>query len=82
MAGGLEEEPKKMNEKPQSERTEEERCVGLSEAGRIVGVCVRTIRREIERGRLHAFRAGRKWKIQTRELRRYMQGIPIGARPV
>jgi excisionase family DNA binding protein len=68
-----------MNGTPQNESTEEDRCVGLSEAGRILGVCVRTVTREIQRGRLHAFRAGRKWKIQMRELRRYMQGISTGA---
>jgi excisionase family DNA binding protein len=65
-----------MNGTPQSE-SEVDRCVGLAEAGRILGVCVRTVTREIQRGRLRAFRVGRKWKIQTRDLRRYMDGIAI-----
>ena len=48
-------------------------CVSLLEAGRLLGVCGRTVRREIDRGKLRAFRAGWKWKIRMSELRRYMQ---------
>jgi excisionase family DNA binding protein len=51
----------------------EPECVGLSGAAKILGVCVRTVRREIDRSKLRAFRAGRLWKIQTGELRRYME---------
>lgn len=68
-----------MNCTPQNEIAEEYRCVGLSEAGRILGVCVRTVTREIQRGRLRAFRVGRKWKIEMCELRRYMKGTGMGA---
>ena len=52
---------------------EESECVSLSRAAKILGVCVRTVRREIDRNRLRAFRAGRLWKIQMTELRRYME---------
>jgi excisionase family DNA binding protein len=52
---------------------EEDGCVSLKEAGRILGVCVRTVRREIERGRLAAIRVGRTLRIRISELRRYMQ---------
>lgn len=52
---------------------EEERCLDVVEVSRILGVCVRTVIREIQRGRLRAFRVGRKWKIQLSELRRYME---------
>ena len=48
-------------------------CVSLSRAAKILGVCVRTVRREIERGRLAAFRVGRSLRIRMSELRRYMQ---------
>lgn len=50
----------------------EEQCVSLKEAGRILGVCVRTVRREIDRGKLAAFRVGRNLRIKLSELRRYM----------
>jgi len=57
----------------------ESQCVGLSGAARILGVCVRTVRREIDRNKLQAFRAGRLWKIQMSELRRYMgsESVPV-----
>jgi excisionase family DNA binding protein len=55
----------------------ESECVGLSRAAKILGVCVRTVRREIDRGKLRAFRAGRLWKIQMSELRRYMEGEAV-----
>lgn len=54
-------------------------CVSLSGAAKILGVCARTVRREIDRNKLRAFRAGRLWKIQMSELRRYMES---GAIPV
>ena len=50
-----------------------DQCVSLSRAAKILGVCVRTVRREIERGRLAAFRVGRSLRIRMSELRRYMQ---------
>jgi excisionase family DNA binding protein len=47
--------------------------VSLSRAVKILGVCVRTVRREIDRRRLAAFRVGRNLRIKMRELRRYLQ---------
>ena len=52
----------------------EERCVSLREASRLLGVCVRTVRREIERRQLIAFRVGRSLRIKASELRRYTSG--------
>jgi excisionase family DNA binding protein len=51
----------------------ERECVSLREASRLLGVCVRTIRREIDRGRLSAFRVGRNLRIKLSELQRYME---------
>jgi len=48
-------------------------CVSLREASCRLGVCVRTVRREIDRGRLAAFRVGRNLRITLNELRRYME---------
>ena len=48
-------------------------CVSLREASRILRVCIRTVRREIDRGRLSAFRVGRNLRIRTSELQRYME---------
>ena len=54
----------------------DDRCLSLKEAGGILGVCVRTVRREIDRGRLAAFRVGRSLRIRMSELRRYMEREP------
>jgi len=51
----------------------EQECVSLRDASRLLGVCVRTVRREIDRGRLSAFRVGRNLRIKLSELRRYME---------
>jgi excisionase family DNA binding protein len=62
-----------------NERTDAgDECVSLSRAARILGVCVRTVRREIQRRELLAFRVGRSVRIKTSELRRYMEREPIG----
>jgi excisionase family DNA binding protein len=53
-------------------------CVSLSRAGEILDVCVRTVRREIERRKLIAFRGGRSLRIRMSELRRYMEEQTMG----
>jgi excisionase family DNA binding protein len=54
-------------------------CVSLSRAAKILGVCVRTVRREIERRKLIAFRVGgRSLRIRMSELRRYMEEQTMG----
>jgi len=55
-----------------------DQCVSLLRAAKILGVCVRTVRREIDRRRLAAFRVGRNLRIKMSELRRYMEGEPVG----
>jgi excisionase family DNA binding protein len=61
----------------------EPECLSLREASRFLGVCVRTVRREIERGRLPAFRVGcRSLRIRMSELRRYMEREPVGVQHV
>ncbi len=60
-------------------RDRDSECVSLREAGRRLGVCARTIRREIERGRLKAIRVGRSLRIRVEELRRYMEQQAIGS---
>lgn len=52
-------------------------CVSLREASCRLGVCVRTVRREIDRGRLRAFRVGRNLRIRLSELRQYMESEAI-----
>ena len=46
--------------------------VSLSRAAKILDVCVRTVRREIDRRRLAAFQVGRNLRIKMSELRRYL----------
>lgn len=60
----------------------DDRCVSLREAGRILGVCVRTVRREIDRGKLLAIRVGRSLRIRVSELQRYMRSHPVGVQHV
>jgi excisionase family DNA binding protein len=50
-----------------------DQCVSLLRAAKILGVCVRTVRREIERGKIIAFRVGRNLRIKMSELRRYIE---------
>jgi len=50
-----------------------DRAISLREAARILDVCVRTVRREIERRRLVGFRVGRSLRIRMSDLRRYME---------
>jgi len=59
-----------------SESVESE-CVSLARAAKILGVCVRTVRREIDRGRLAAFRVGRSLRIRMSELLRYMESEAV-----
>lgn len=59
-------------------KADDSECVSVREAGRRLGVCGRTIRREIERGRLKAIRVGRSLRIRISELRRYMEQQTIG----
>jgi excisionase family DNA binding protein len=53
--------------------TDVDECVSLRRAGKILGVCARTVRREIHRGKLAALRVGRSVRIRMSELRRYME---------
>jgi excisionase family DNA binding protein len=56
-----------------------DQCVSLSRAAKILGVCVRTVRREIDRRRLPAFRVGRRsLRIRMSELRRYIEHESVG----
>jgi excisionase family DNA binding protein len=55
-----------------------EECVSLARAATILGVCVRTVRREIDRRRLAAFRVGRSLRIRMSELLRYMESEAVG----
>ena len=55
-----------------------DRGVTLREAAKFLGVCVRTVRREIERGALVAFRVGRNLRVRMSELQRYIEQHAIG----
>jgi excisionase family DNA binding protein len=54
-----------------------EECVSIARAATILGVCVRTVRREIDRRRLAAFRVGRSLRIKMSELLRYMESEAV-----
>ena len=50
-------------------------AVDLPEAAHMLGVCTETIRREINRGRLRAFKIGRVWRVRITELNAYMKAL-------
>src|SRR5207302_470735 len=54
------------------------RTVTLREAADFLRVCVRTVRREIERGELIAFRVGRGLRIRMSDLKRYVERNAVG----
>jgi len=65
-----------------NENGDVDECVSLSRAAEKLDVCVRTVRREIDRGRLAAFRVGRSLRIRMSELRRYMERELVGAQQI
>lgn len=50
---------------------ERTRPVGLAEAAGVLGVSHATLRAQIHRGRLHAFKVGRDWLVTDEEIERY-----------
>ncbi len=62
-----------------SQSVESDACVSLAQVAQCLGVCQRTVRREIDRGRLAAFRVGRSVRIRMGELRRYMESEMVRA---
>lgn len=61
-----------------SEGANESECMTLGSAARTFGVCVRTVRREIARGNLRAFRVGKRIRISLSELKRYQLARTLG----
>jgi excisionase family DNA binding protein len=49
-------------------------CLSVSEVAVACGVSAPTVRREIERGALHASRVGTQYRIAPVELERYLGG--------
>lgn len=47
-------------------------AVDIPEAATLLSVSTKTIRREIDRGRLPALRIGRVWRIRIAELKAYL----------
>jgi len=50
---------------------EHPRPIGLAEAADMLGVSHATLRAQIHRGRLHAFKVGRDWLVTDEEVERY-----------
>ena len=60
--------------------TEPALAVDLPEAAGMLSVCVKTLRREICRGKLKALRIGRVWRIRVPELHAYLKRCEESAR--
>ena len=50
-------------------------AVDLPQAAKMLGVSVRTVRREINRGHLRALRIGRVWRVRIGELDAYLRRL-------
>lgn len=50
----------------------EKKVLTRAEAAEYLGVCRETVRRELERGKLRGFKAGKHWRVEREELDRYM----------
>jgi len=48
-------------------------AVTLDEAGKMLGVCGRTVLREIERGHLKGLKVGHQWRVRLAELQAYLK---------
>lgn len=55
-------------------------AVDLKAAAEMLGVSVRTVRREIARGHLRALKIGRVWRIRTAELDAYLRRLESAQR--
>lgn len=53
--------------------------VTLEEAGQLLGLDPRTIKRQIEEGRLVAFRVGRRFRIRRLDLLRFLRDSQVKA---
>jgi len=51
-----------------------DRAINLNEAAVRLGVSVRTIRRMIDNGEIHAFKVLGQWRIRESEIERIMRG--------
>lgn len=57
------------------------RPLGLAEAAELLGVSHATLRAQVHRGRLRAFKVGRDWLVMDEEIERYrleVQGMRHG----
>lgn len=51
------------------------RPVGLAEAAELLGVDHSTLRAQVHRGRLRAFKVGRDWLVTDEEIDRYRREV-------
>lgn len=54
------------------------RAVTIKEAAAMLSICERTIRREIDRGRLRAYRIGRAIRIRVSDIEAYLNNSQVG----
>lgn len=50
-------------------------AVDLPQAAKMLGVCTATMRREIDRGKLRAFKIGRVYRVRVAELHAYLKRL-------
>jgi len=51
------------------------RPLGLAEAADLLGVDPSTLRAQVHRGRLHAFKVGRDWLVTGEEIAQYRREV-------
>lgn len=57
------------------------RPLGLAEAAELLGVSHATLRAQVHRGRLHAFKVGRDWLVTDDEIDRYRNEVQSRRQP-
>jgi len=48
-------------------------AVDLREAAAMIGVCERTVKREIQRGKLRGLKVGRVWRVRVAAIEEYLE---------
>lgn len=54
-------------------------AVDLAKSAALLGVSVKTVRREIARGKLRALQIGRVWRVRVAELEAYLKRLEARA---
>jgi excisionase family DNA binding protein len=58
-----------------SNSTQTKLVLSLAEAAAALGICGRSLKREVDHGRLRAFKIGRQWRVRVSEIDAYTKRL-------